>query len=175
MDGDTLYQYRGPKVADISAEAVNEELGRINSERGQLIPPDIVEESREPDATLHDAFEWHDPTAAAEHRLYQARQIVRAVHVVAQPERGETFAPQRAFHSVIAKGQGRTYRPVREVQSNPDEKQQVLSRMRNELANLRQRYLDTASFLEAPELEEAVSQFESIGKGMIEEAAVTPT
>lgn len=76
------YVYRhGFSVPGVSASEVAEELDRIR-ETGDLTPQAVVEQSQSDDALLHPAFEWDDAKAASEHRLQQARQLLRGVFVV---------------------------------------------------------------------------------------------
>lgn len=141
------FEYRGQSPSGVTAEVVSAELQRIHTEQGAITPSAVVESARPEDAPLHHAFEWDDSTAAEEYRKVQARQIVRAVIVVPEPERGETFQPVRAFVSVNMEN-GRTYRPILAALREPDEREQVLRRFRNELMGIRQRYLNLIEFAE---------------------------
>lgn len=67
--------------AGIDAGVAHTELERIRAQYG-LTASAVVQQSRPKDAPLHPAFEWDDKAAAEQHRLWQARQIIRAVHVV---------------------------------------------------------------------------------------------
>jgi hypothetical protein len=69
-------------MAPIDAQVVGEELQRIRSLSGKLLPPDVVEESRPRNAPLHPAFEWDDTTAGEKYRVFQARNLIKAVRVV---------------------------------------------------------------------------------------------
>lgn len=77
-------------TADIAVKALTEHY----EQHGSIKPRVLVDESSEPDAPLHPAFEWRDPVAADQFRLIQARNIVRAVHIVSDEgeDRGCAFA-----------------------------------------------------------------------------------
>lgn len=48
---------------------------------GSLTPEAVVSAARDPASPLHTAFEWDDAKAAMEHRLSQARHMIRRVMV----------------------------------------------------------------------------------------------
>lgn len=140
------YQYQGPGAPDIPADIVGGEIERIYREQGVINASAIVDAARDPSALLHSTFEWDDTVAAERHRESQARQLVRAVVIVPEPERGEAFQPVRAFVSIYQERQ-RFYKPLVRVAQEPDEREQVMRRLRNELLGVRQRYLNTLEVL----------------------------
>lgn len=151
------YEFRahGPNpAADISAEVVAAELNRIEEETGNADRRSIVEAARPDDAVLHPAFEWDDAVAAERYREAQAGQIVRAVVLVPEPEKGESLPIVRAFVSMPREDNPRfrSYRPIQAVLQDPAAAERFKSRLRNDLLMLRQRYLNVL------ELDEALSQ-----------------
>ena len=54
-----------------------EQIRKAND--GELRPADVVEFARNPDTALHSRFTWDDDKAAAEYRLWQARELIRVV------------------------------------------------------------------------------------------------
>lgn len=48
---------------------------------GRLTPEAVVEAASDPDSPLHSAFTWDDAEAAHQHRLDQARFLIRRVRV----------------------------------------------------------------------------------------------
>ena len=151
------FEFRGPQPPNIPAEIVGQELQRIHDAHDGIRPGDVVEEARPRDAVLHPAFEWSDKKAAAAYRVTQARALIRAVIVVAEPDQKESFAPVRAFVNVSGGDRTRLYRPILVAVSNPDEREQVLRRMRHELIGIRQRY---EAFVEFAEIAEAMQGIE---------------
>lgn len=143
-----IYEYgKGPLPAGlkaIPATITGGELQRIYQERGELTPAVLVEESRALGTLLHEVFEWNNDAAADEWRLAQARQIVRSVVLVSQPERGEQAPTLRAFVSLSRPdgGTARYYRPIIDVLESPTETAEIQQRLRHELLSLRRRYLD---------------------------------
>jgi len=62
-----------------------EELEQIRLQHdGVLRAGDVIEYARDPETALHQRFEWDDSKAATQHRLWQARELIRVV-VKTQP------------------------------------------------------------------------------------------
>lgn len=70
-------------------EEVVRDLARLADQAGELTPAAVVEAARPEDSPIHPALEWHDAIAAERHRAVQARGIIRRVHVVAAPPKGD--------------------------------------------------------------------------------------
>jgi hypothetical protein len=128
----------------IPADVAGSELQRIYEERRALTAEAIVEAAQPLDAPLHPVFEWDDSVAAEQYRLVQARQLVRSVVLVSQPERNEHGPTVRAFVSLHRpepeRPQARIYKPILEALAVPDEREALLLGFQRELAALRQRY-----------------------------------
>jgi hypothetical protein len=142
-----IYEFRGPGAPkDIPAHQVGAELTRIYERDGGITPATVVDEARPPMALLHDAFEWDDSVAAERYREAQARQIVRSVVLVSEPEKRESAPIVRAFVSLSAPkpgaAQARIYKPTLDALNDPAEADDVKRRLRHELLALRRRYMD---------------------------------
>lgn len=131
----TKYQYRsGAKLKGVSAEDTYKELERIRADGG-ITASAVVEQARPKDAVLHPAFEWSNKKAAHEHRLWQARQIVRAVVVVTDDRPAE----QVYVHVAARQQEGENknfegrYEPVELVVNSPDLFEQAISELRDRL------------------------------------------
>ncbi len=48
---------------------------------GRLTPEAVVADAGDPESPLHELFEWDDSIAAHQHRLYQARSVIRSVRM----------------------------------------------------------------------------------------------
>lgn len=68
------------KLIGLSAEAL-ERLQALEQE-GRLTPNAVREDAAKPESPLHGYFEWDDSVAAGQHRLDQARALIRRVLVV---------------------------------------------------------------------------------------------
>lgn len=60
---------------------VADQLRLLESEQGRLDPVAVVDAARDPASPLHAYFEWDDTEAARQHRLGQARQLIRRVKI----------------------------------------------------------------------------------------------
>jgi hypothetical protein len=112
-----------------------EELQRQNA--GLLLPKAVVDFARDPSSALHAHFEWDDAKAAEDHRLNQARRIIRLhVTVIA-----EDRPPIRALVSLTTdRATGGGYRTITAVLADEDQRQQMLEDALNELRRVRWKY-----------------------------------
>lgn len=133
-----VYEWKIPKY-DIPAQSAGEELERIERAHGVVTPYNLLEESRPGSAVLHTLFEWNDSTAAEQHRLSQAREIIGNIAVVRIWDR-PTPEPVRAFVNILPKTQERGYVSIVKVLSNADYTQQMLSQALADFAALRRKY-----------------------------------
>jgi hypothetical protein len=66
-------------LSEDDARVVASVLDQLVSRDGRVTPESFLEAATPEDSPLHLMFEWDDGKAAREHRLHQARQIVRTV------------------------------------------------------------------------------------------------
>jgi len=78
-------------------ERIREELRRLYHHRGELKASMVVEYARDNTTELHGHFEWDDSKAAHEHRLWQARKIIRNVRFIEHDGRRETIVHVPSF------------------------------------------------------------------------------
>lgn len=143
-----VYQWRHGGRITGNVQAVGEELDDIrNSNGGLLQPKHIVGKAKKHGSVLHPYFEWDDSTAAQEHRLTQARTLLRSIVIVA--EEHEEFEPVRAFVCIgESEDHPKAYIHVKDAMSNEDIKREVLKQAKDELASWRKRYADLKAFSE---------------------------
>lgn len=92
-----------------SKETRTRELSRIYRRDKALKPSVVVEEARPENSPLHDEFEWRDDVAAEQHRLWQARHLIRVVEIEAEPAK----PAERVVHVPVISRQGEgEYHPV---------------------------------------------------------------
>jgi hypothetical protein len=94
------------------------ELNRIAREHGGVArPEDVVEAARPPDSVLHSRFQWDDTKAAAQYRLFQARQLLRVTIIMRDKDERSIVVP--TFTSLTTeRGQG--YRATTTIFADPD-------------------------------------------------------
>ncbi len=135
------YEFQGPNTPkNLTPDVVVRELSALHDADEGIRPAAVVERARPKKSPLHNAFEWDNKAAADQYRLDQARQLIRAVVSIPQPERGESFTPIRAFVSVTTPENQRVYRPLLVAVSNPAEREQLQRRMLREWTALKLRY-----------------------------------
>ena len=79
------YGFRaGARVSGVTADVLGTELERIHEQHAGVTPDRVVREAKPKRAALHDAFEWDDTKAGHEHRLLQARNLIRSVCVIVE-------------------------------------------------------------------------------------------
>lgn len=135
-----VYQFKLPGLYPVSAQTAGEELHRIYTDKGQLKPADVVDESRPEEAPLHSCFEWDDETAAEKYREVQAGQIIRSV-VVVQEEKQRPQVEVRAFVSVQ-----KTYRPIEVVVNSEEQMLELFNSALSELKAFERKYANLKQF-----------------------------
>lgn len=122
-------------MADLRAE-----LEAVRDRHGRLTPAAVVIEATPEDSPLHDHFEWRDEIAAHEHRLAQARELIRMVTVRYVGRDGPTSI--RGYLSVerVDEPGGREYVPTEEVAQDPLQREIALRAAERELRSLMARY-----------------------------------
>jgi hypothetical protein len=119
----------GSRVKGVDAEDAGRELARIRRKHGALTPAVTVEEASDEENPLHDAFEWDDATAAHEHRLGQARSLIRAVCVVYDADE-----PAQSVYVHVTGEEGGEYQPIEVVAKCPELSEIALEELRAKLA-----------------------------------------
>jgi hypothetical protein len=134
-----------------------EELKSLERPDGSLLPEDVVEFARDPNTALHSRFTWDDGEAAAQYRLWQARQIIRVV--VREVPNTEAREPVRAYVSLESdRTNGGGYRTLTSVMSDDDRRAELLLQAKRDARLFASRYRvlqEMAKVIE--EIENAVS------------------
>ena len=101
---------------------------------------------------LHPLFEWNDAKAAEEHRLAQARLLLRSVIVVRPDVDGISPDPVRAFVALSQRHvddvdneddlevSAKVYRHLDDVRANPVWRAEMLEIVKNDLTAMRRKY-----------------------------------
>lgn len=141
------YAYRGPgHPVNTPVEKTVAELQKIKERDGGITASALVEESRPVNAPLHPEFEWDNAVAGEKYREVQARQIIRSVVLMPQPELHETLPVIRAFVSIHDPAgqtpQARIYKPTLETLRDPLEGEDVVNRCLRDVQQVLQKYKD---------------------------------
>jgi hypothetical protein len=130
-----VYSFRtGARVSGAEPEAIADELARIHEANGELTPGVTVEAARKKSSPLHGCFEWDDSAAAHEHRLQQARQLIRAVVVRYETDPADVPARSLYVHVPATGDAGSRYEPLTVVAERPDLAALALAELRAKLA-----------------------------------------
>lgn len=115
--------------------------------KGELTPQDILDDARNGNSPLHSFFEWNDSAAAEQHRLAQARGLIRSV-VAIYTSPDKPAVRQRAYVSIRGAGQEAHYREVGHAMSVKSTRDIVLKTAWREFQQWRARYRDLQEFSE---------------------------
>jgi hypothetical protein len=120
-------------------DAILTELDAIQQRHGGVLRPiDVVRFARNPRTVLHGQFTWDDSAAAAQYRLWQARQLIR-VTVSLIPG---TETESRVFVSMMddRKLRGGGYRITASMMSDAASRELLLVEALAELEVFRRKY-----------------------------------
>ncbi len=115
------------------------ELKRIaQKNHGLLQPETVVDEARPTTSPLHPQFEWDDSTAAQQHRLWQARQLISVCVETVEGMKDQVPVFVSLTPDRLRKGGG--YRLTMDVLSSKEAKEQMLSDAHAELECFQRKY-----------------------------------
>lgn len=120
----------------MTAQYLNELEAIRESAGGVLRPEEVVAFAADPKTALHQRFEWDDAKAGHEHRLWQARHLIRAVVQILPNQRNE-LVQVRAYVNLPAE---RGYRAVADVLDDQAAFEAALAGLRADVARLRVKY-----------------------------------
>lgn len=112
--------------------------------KGELTPQDVLDDAKGHNSPLHSFFEWDDTAAAQQHRLNQARGLIRSV--VAIYTSATEPAKRMAAYVHIAEGETSHYRSTDHAMAQKATRDQVLQRAWREFVSWRNRYKDLEEF-----------------------------
>jgi len=141
------FEWKQNSRVKLPAKVVGKELERLEKKYGKLTKEIVVKEAKQKTNPLHNEFEWDDKKAAYEHRLSQARYIIRSLTVTIIE--AEDQEPVRAFVSIVPEGEKKPqYASTINVMSQEEYIKQVLDRAKQELKDWADRYKHLKEFAE---------------------------
>ena len=136
---------RFQKGAVQDANIVGNHIELLRKEQhGELTPEDVLKDAKNPNSPLHSFFEWDDGAAADQHRLHQARGLIRAVVAVYVSEDKPAVRAKAYVH--IPEPTVPHYREATHAMSHSKTRKMVLQRAWRELQAWRERYKDLKEF-----------------------------
>lgn len=127
-------EYRG-KHGDVNA--VGKELAEIEKEKGSISANEVLEKAKDNNSVLHEYFEWDNTIAAEQHRLSQARYLIRMVVVKIEKSDQEQVVT-RAF--VEIRGEEGPYKSISVVIQDENYRKQLLAQARDDIKALQKKY-----------------------------------
>lgn len=113
--------------------------------KGELTPEDILDDAKHDNSPLHSFFEWSDSAAAHQHRLAQARGLIRSVVAIYTKPDGPAVR-QRAYVNIKKAGEPQHYRETGHAMSLKSTRDVVLRQAWREFQAWRNRYRDLKEF-----------------------------
>lgn len=113
--------------------------------KGELTPEDVLRDAENPNSPLHSFFEWDDTEAARQHRLAQARGLIRSV-VAIYTSPDQPAVRMKAYVHVPESRETAHYRETSHAMSQKSTRALVLQRAWRELHAWRERYKDLKEF-----------------------------
>lgn len=142
-------QWKSGTQHKVKAEVAHAAIELIRKRNGgAATATEVVEAAKAKRNPLHQEFEWDDSVAANEHRLNQARELLR--HLVVVRDDVTTDRPQRVYQVVRQPQEDATagerikhvYRTTEDVMADADLRAELLGRALRELISIRTRYRD---------------------------------
>lgn len=121
--------------------------------KGEITPEDVLADAKNDNSPLHSFFEWSDSAAAHQHRLQQARGLIRSVVAIYVSDDKPAQRVRAYVH--IPEGETSHYREASHAMSVKTTRDAVLKRALAELIGWQKRYHD---------LHEFADLFEDIGQ-----------
>lgn len=137
-------------VAVLEKVTVADELQRLASlNEGILKPEDVVMwASDNPDSALYGEFDWDDSHAAREHRIWQARQVIKRIVVMVGPaghqEAISAFVSLQGDRAIPGGG----YRITIDVLGDAEKRKLLLTQALSELRSWQRKYRDLKELAE---------------------------
>ena len=136
----------------VSAEVVGKALEEIQEKDGKVTAEALLKKAKAKKSPLHGLFEWDTDKAAQEFRLYQARNVIREVHVTIKklPDQG----PVRAFVHT-----SKAYQPIEVVAAEVDLYGEAIGELKGKIDGLKQTIsaLATVAAMQKPEKVAAIA------------------
>lgn len=127
------YEFKQGARFKVDADTVGNELARIQKEHGVTTPKAVVDVARPEDAPLHPVFEWRDDVAGEKYRHWQARNLIKSVHVVTEQDGRRESEPLMVHVPVSAEHAKGGYQPVSVVVQQPDMYASALAELNRKL------------------------------------------
>lgn len=128
-----------------NAKAVGDHIEMLRKKsHGELTPEDVLADAKHDNSPLHSFFEWDDSAAAQQHRLQQARGLIRSVVAIYVSDTNPAVRQKAYVH--ISEGKTSHYREASHAMSQRSTREAVLKQALAELHAWKKRYKDLKEF-----------------------------
>lgn len=131
-----IFEWKADSRFPVGAQIAAERLQHIRETSGEITPRNVVDDARSDNSPLHKCFEWDNDKAADNYRLSQARKLIGAI-VVAQIDDRPVKKETRAFVNLPSVSR---YEPIEVAMSQPDMRNEILAKAKQEISMWRARY-----------------------------------
>jgi len=114
---------KAEKVVETKDDAIHNEIRALERD-GRLTPESVIAKARNPKSPLHDRFEWDNSAAAHQHRLQQARGLIRSVMVTITTEERTVSTVHYVRDPAAEDGQG--YVSLAQLKTEPENARAML-------------------------------------------------
>lgn len=119
-----------PQKAALQFEELEKTVG--------LTAQNLLDANRDPDAILHNEFEWDDTVAAEQYRVHQAGQIIRMLCV--ETESNPDVSSSTPIRAYFQTSENKSYEHISVILKNESKYQEMLSRAYSELKTFQRKY-----------------------------------
>ena len=135
------------KGAKSTPDIVGKHLDFLRKQmKGELTPEDVLADAKNHNSPLHTYFEWSDSAAAQQHRLAQARGLIRSV-VAIYREPDKTSLPVRiSAFTHIPEGETSHYRATHHAMGQKHTRDIVMAQALKDLQAWRKKYRELKEF-----------------------------
>jgi len=132
-------EYRWKPGARIKADpqAVGQWIDGLRDADGSVTAAEVADAAADPGTPAHMVFIWDDEEAAHEHRLNQARHIIRCLQVKIVTSKSEVITQA---YQIVTHDSGERYTDIGEVMTHKDWRDELLERAASELDAFTRKY-----------------------------------
>lgn len=135
------------------------ELEKIKKQKGEMQAKDVVDFARNnPRSALHKEFEWDDSIAAEQHRISQARHIIKVNVIMLPSADNKTRAVVPQYISVPSESGGRGYEDVSAILRKQDKRAELLTYTIKRLLAIKEARLFPELLAVVKEIDKAANQ-----------------
>ena len=135
-------KWKKGSMAKGNAEKCYVELEKLCERDGCLLPEAVVQKAKAKRSPLHNAFIWDDSIAAQQHRLTQARYLVRSIEVIYEeaPQVQSRMYRVVSLPAVEDQKPRKAYQSVKEILADPIARDELLSQAIRDALAFRKAY-----------------------------------